>query len=96
VPHLNWSEGSWRDIARLYDFLVSNSPTAASRAIETIEQGVDVLTKRPEIGRPVEDLLPGYREWIIEFGHGAYVVLYHYDGEDVVILAVRHSREAGY
>jgi plasmid stabilization system protein ParE len=41
-------------------------------------------------------MLPEFREWVIEFGHGAYIALYHYDGKLVVILAVRHGREAGY
>jgi len=57
---------------------------------------VKALGKRPEIGRPVEELPPEFREWVIEFGQGAYIVLYHYDGKQVVILAVRHGREAGY
>jgi plasmid stabilization system protein ParE len=35
-------------------------------------------------------------EWVIEFGSGAYVALYRYDGKVVVILTVRHGREAGY
>ncbi len=39
---------------------------------------------------------PEFREWIVELGQSAYVVLYHYDGKQVVILAVRHDREAGY
>jgi plasmid stabilization system protein ParE len=34
--------------------------------------------------------------WVIEFGSGAYVALYSYDGREVVILAVRHGREDGY
>jgi plasmid stabilization system protein ParE len=41
-------------------------------------------------------MLPEFREWVIEFGSGAYVALYHYDGKEVVILAVRHGREAGW
>jgi plasmid stabilization system protein ParE len=32
---------------------------------------------------------------MMEFGSGAYVALYRYDGEEVVILAVRYGREAG-
>jgi plasmid stabilization system protein ParE len=48
------------------------------------------------MGRPIEDLPTEFREWIIDFGSGAYVALYHYDGKEVVILAVRHGREAGY
>ncbi len=41
-------------------------------------------------------MLPSFREWVIEFGRGAYLALYHYDGEEVVILGVRHGRESGY
>jgi plasmid stabilization system protein ParE len=85
-----------RDISRLHDFLSSKSPSSAARAIQTIRQGVRLLAKHPEVGRPVEDLLPGFREWIIEFRHGAYVALYHFDGKQVLILAVRHGREADF
>jgi plasmid stabilization system protein ParE len=57
---------------------------------------VKALDKHSEIGRPMEELPPEFREWVIEFGSGAYLVLYRYDGKEVVILAVRHGREAGY
>jgi len=96
MSQIRWSQAALRDLARLYDFLASKSPDAARRAIAAIRQGVKALAKHPEIGRPVEEMLPEFREWIIEFGHGAYVSLYHFDGKQVVILAVRHSREAGY
>jgi hypothetical protein len=36
-----------------------------------------------------------FREWLIQFGDGGYVALYRYDGSTVVVLAVRHGREAG-
>jgi plasmid stabilization system protein ParE len=55
-----------------------------------------LLARFPEIGRPVEELPTEFREWVIEFGSGAYVALYRYDSKEVVILAVRHGREAGY
>jgi plasmid stabilization system protein ParE len=48
------------------------------------------------MGCPVEELPSEFSKWVIEFGRGAYVALYHYDGKEVVILAVRHGREAGY
>jgi plasmid stabilization system protein ParE len=57
---------------------------------------VKLLAVHPEIGKPVEEMTPDFREWVIEFGQGAYVALYRYDGREVVILAVRHGREAGY
>jgi len=96
MPRVKWSAPALRDIERLYAFLYPKSQDAARRAIRTIRQGVKVLGKRPEIGRPVEEMPLEFREWVMEFGQGAYVALYHYDGNEVVILAVRHGREAGY
>jgi plasmid stabilization system protein ParE len=96
MPRLKWSEAALRDVARLRDFLLPNSPDAARRAVKAIRQGIKALGKHPEIGRPVEELLPEFREWVIEFASGAYIALYHFDGKEVVILAVRHGREAGY
>jgi plasmid stabilization system protein ParE len=49
---------------------------AAQRAVKTIRQGVKALGKHPEAARPVEELPPEFREWLIEFGQGACVALY--------------------
>ena len=96
MPRLRWSRPALLDVAPLHQFLAPKSREAAQRAVKTIRQGVKELGKHPEMGRPVEELPPEFREWVIEFGSGAYIVLYRYDGDDVVILAVRHGREAGY
>ena len=96
MPRLKWSHNALRDVSRLYDFLSPKSRDAAKRAIKAIREGVRILNKNPEIGRPIEELPTEFREWIIEFGQGAYVVLYRYDGREVVLLAIRHGREAGY
>ena len=96
MPRLRWSQPALLDVARLYEFLAPKSPDAAQRAVAAIRQGVKALGKYAEMGRPIEELPPEFREWVIEFGQGAYIALYHYDGKQVVILAVRHGREAGY
>jgi plasmid stabilization system protein ParE len=96
MPRLRWSHSTLLDVARLHDFLAPKSRDAAKRALKLIRQGVKALGKHPEIGRPVEEMPSEFREWVIEFGHGAYVALYHYAGKQVVILAIRHGREAGY
>jgi len=96
MPRLVWSRRSRLDLGRLHAFLASKSPDAAYRAVRTIQQGVRVLAKHPEIGRPVEDLPSEIREWVIEFGQGAYIARYEYDEKQVVILAIRHGRELGY
>lgn len=96
MPRLKWSQPALLDVVRLHDFLAPKSADAARRAVKAIRLGVKVLSKHPQIGRPVEEMPPEFREWVIEFGQGAYVTLYHYDGKEIVILAVRHGREAGY
>ncbi len=96
MSRLRWSQPALLDVARLHDFLLPKSRDAASRAVKAIGRGVKALAKHPQVGRPVEELPPDFREWVIEFGHGAYVALYHYDEKEIVILAVRHGREAGY
>jgi plasmid stabilization system protein ParE len=96
MPHIKWSVEALRDVARLHDFLFGKSPDAARRAIKTIRNSVKLLGGHPEIGRPIEELPPEFREWVIDFGGGSYVALYRYDGREVVILAIRHGREAGF
>ncbi len=64
--------------------------------MKAIREGVQALGWHPEIGRPVEDMDPEFREWPIAFGASGYVVLYRYDGKDVLILAVRHGLESRY
>lgn len=95
MPRLIWSPAALRDMTRLHGFLAAKERDAARRAVATIRQGVKLLGQHPEAGRPIEEMPPEFREWVIEFGSGGYVALYRYDGREVVILAVRHGREAG-
>ena len=96
MPRVKWSPQSLVDLARLHDFLLSKSPEATKRAVKAIREGLKLLARHPEVGRPVEEMPAEFREWVVEFGSGAYVAIYRYDGNEVVILAVRHGREAGY
>jgi plasmid stabilization system protein ParE len=96
MPRLKWSQPALLDIARLHQFLAPKNPGAAQRAVKIIRQSVKALGKHPEMGRPVEEMPPEFREWVIEFGQSAYIALYRYHANQVVILAVRHGREAGY
>ena len=96
MPRLIWSPHALRDTARLHAFLKPKNPGAATRAIKAIREGVRLLSDHPQAGRPIDDMPTAFREWPIDFGHGGYIALYRYDGGDVVILAVRHTSEAGY
>lgn len=96
MPRLIWSLPALRDVQRLYRFLAEKSPDAATRAVNAIRGQMKVLAYQPGIGRPADGMEPEFREWLIDFGDSGYVVLYRYDGNTAIILAVRHQREAGY
>ncbi len=96
MSRLIWSPQALQDVQRLHRFLADKNADAARRAVKAIRESVKVLAHQPGVGRPVEDMEPEYREWIINFGDSGYVALYRYDGETAVILAVRHQKAAGY
>jgi plasmid stabilization system protein ParE len=96
MPRLIWSPPALQDAARLHAFLQSKNREAASRAVRSIRESVRILLSHPEIGRPVDDMEPEFRDWLIEFGDGGYVARYHFDGRTVVVLAVRHTKETGF
>ena len=95
MPQLIWSPQALHDVQRLYRFLASKNLESAKRAVTAIRQGVNVLSLQPGMGRPVEDMENEFRDWIIDFGDGGYVARYRIDGQQVIILAVRHRKEAG-
>ena len=96
MSRLIWSPPALLDVQRLYRFLASKNIDAAKRAVKELRGGVKVLALQPGIGRPVEDMEPPYREWIINFGDSGYIVLYRYERDVATILAVRHQKEVGY
>ena len=95
MPQLIWSPQALHDVQRLYRFLAPKNLESAKRAVTAIRQGVNVLSLQPGMGRPVEDMENEFRDWIIDFGDGGYVARYRIDGQQVIILAVRHRKEAG-
>lgn len=96
MSQLVWSPPALRDVQRLYRFLAANNVEAAQRAVRAIRSAIRALERQPGVGRPVENMEPEFREWLIDFGSSGYVALYRYDGTTAVILAVRHQREVGY
>ena len=82
-------------LERLTDFVQDENPVEAARTIDLITEAVQILENHPLIGRPVEQ---GLRELVISRGKSGYVALYSYEHlqDTVLLLAVRHQREAGY
>lgn len=96
MPSLKWSPAAVSDVQRLYRFLASKNPNAATRAVRAIRASVRILAEQPEAGWLTERDDMQLREWLIDFGRDGYIALYRFDGDAVVILAVRHGREAGF
>jgi plasmid stabilization system protein ParE len=96
MPQLIWSPQSLLDVQRLYRFLAHKNQDAAKRAVTAIRQGVKVLSLQPGMGRPVEDMDDEFRDWVIDFGDSGYVARYRLVAEKVILLAVRHQKEAGF
>lgn len=89
---IKWHAHAVADLDRLREFLFAKSPAAATRAIDTIIQGVALLKKAPNLGRPMVDGSKR-RELFIPFGTGSYVLRYFKSEDTVVIVRVWHSRE---
>ena len=96
MPQLIWSPRALLDVQRLYRFLAPKSQDAAQRAVTAIRKGVKVLSLQPGMGRPVEGMDDKFRDWVIDFGDSGYVARYRVDAHIVIILAVRHQKEAGF
>ena len=96
MSRLIWSPAALLDVKRFYDFLKPKDLDAAKRVVKAIRQGVKVLEKQSGVGRPVEYMEDEFRDWIIDFGDSGYVARYRLDAEHVIILAVRHQKEAGF
>ena len=83
------------DLQRVVDFLAVNDPAAAANTVELIASAAAALELHPLLGRPVE---AGLREFVISRGRSGYLALYRFDElrDRVLVLAIRHQREAGY
>lgn len=90
-----YAERALSDLDRLTDFLLQDEPAAALETVDLITEAVQVLENHPLIGRSAEQ---GLRELVISRGQSGYVALYSYEPEQdtVLVLSVRHQREAGY
>lgn len=90
-----WLPEAARDVARLRAFIQEKNPQAAQHAASRIKEAAQILTENPEAGRPVEEVLP-FRDLIIPFGSGNYILRYREEPSRVVIVRVRHSKEEGF
>lgn len=96
MPRLKWTDNALRGVQKAYRFLAEYDTGAAKAAAKAIKKQAAILKKHPEAGRPADDLDPEHRELVIPFGASGYMLIYEELPEYVLILAVKHQREAGY
>lgn len=93
---VRWSDNALASLVRVHVFLAESDPQVAQKALDVIEAGTDVLEQFPHAGRPADDLEPEHRELLIPFGASGYAVFYEVGEGYVLILSLKHQREAGY
>lgn len=93
MSKIKWLREALADVERLHAFLKDKNPQAAARAARAILEGAELLSRSPNIGRPMEDETER-RELFISFAGGAYVLRYKQENDGtVIIIRVWHSRE---
>ena len=93
MPGIKWLPEALADVSRLHEFVKAQHPEAATRVAQAILDGADLLSRSPDLGRPMDDGT-GRREVFLSFGAGAYVLRYINDTDRTsVIIRVWHSRE---
>jgi addiction module RelE/StbE family toxin len=95
MAKISYSSQALADLERISDFLSGSGPAIQLEALDLIDDGVSILARHPLIGRQVE---AGLRELVVSQGRTGYVALYSYeaDHDAILILAIRHQREAGF
>lgn len=95
MARLSYSEAAIADIEYLTGFLSESDPIATGNTFTLIDEAITILVRHPLIGRPVGDCL---HELVISRGKSGYVALYSVEMQEdaVLILSIRHQREAGY
>ena len=84
-----------RDLESLFDFIAIEDPTRARSQVLSVRRAFELLADHPLLGREAEE---GRRELVLSRGRYGYIAKYRWlPADDVVlILALRHQREAGY
>jgi len=96
VPRLIWSPKALTDVQRLYRFLTEKNSGAAKRAAGAIRDGMLIVADHLDVGSPVDDIDPKFREWPLSFVASGYVTLYRLHQDVALLVAVRHQKEVGY
>ncbi|MEO5693730.1 MAG: type II toxin-antitoxin system RelE/ParE family toxin [Usitatibacter sp.] len=93
---LAYSRRALDDLLRLTAFLYKEDPQTGLTTIGLIQEALAILKDHPLVGSKARS--GPARELVISRGRSGYLAQYVYDPEAnvVLVLAIRHQREAGY
>jgi len=82
------------DFERLYIFLNEKNPIAAQKLAGLLQEKLELLSTIPK----AFSFFGEYRLYLMQFGSSGYAILYDYDENDdsIVVLRIKHQKEAGF
>lgn len=96
MPSVKYSSQAIADLKRLHDFLATQDPDVAKRAVSVIRNALEKVAFMPERFRPVEEKLY-VREAVIDFGNSGYIARFrHLPNGDVTIARIKHQKESDF
>jgi len=84
-----WSRRAIANLTALRDYIAEDSPVNAVTVAQRVLKTVELLAKRPQIGRPGR--IAGTRELIVP--RTPYIVPYRVRGDQLELIAVFHGRQ---
>jgi len=87
---LKWTSKALADLARLYEFLASANPLAATRIVQSLTNAPITLLNNPRIGEQLFQFEPREVRRILV---GNYEVRYEIREPTIYILRLWHTRE---
>lgn len=81
------TQAAENDLIEIVDYIASDSPAAAGKLLDRIEERFQLLAEMPESGVPREELATGLRSAAI----GRYVAFYRPEREGIQVVRVLHG-----
>jgi toxin ParE1/3/4 len=75
------------DLLEIWSYVGDDSPDAADRLLDDIDQACTLLAEMPQAGRTREELGPNLRSLAV----GNYVIFYRAADDSIVVIRVLHG-----
>jgi plasmid stabilization system protein ParE len=94
MPQIVYTAAFIDDFERLHTFLNEKNPIAAQKLAALLEEKLELLATIPKAFTFFGD----FRLYMLEFGSSGYAILYDYaeDVDTIIMLRMKHQKEAGF